>query len=285
MIVESGDVRLWTERIGDSADPPVLLIMGAEAQGVAWPDELVSRLVAGGRQVIRYDHRDTGESSTVDFDASPYSLADLVADAVAVLDGHGLASAHVVGASMGGLIAQWLAAAHPARVRTLTLMSTTPLNGAADLPPPAESFLKAITEAGELPRTTAAERVEADVVVYRLLNGNAPFDEAAARSLAERHFARAVDWTKSANHHRIASVPSTPPPTSAIEAPTMVLVAVDDPIFAPPHAEAVAEAIPNARLRQMPAMGHVLLSPGLPSRIADAMLAHTASGAVPPQEW
>src|SRR5215204_1956819 len=100
MIVESGAVRLWTERIGDPADPPVLLIMGAEAQGIAWPDELVSRLVAGGRQVIRYDHRDTGESSTVDFDTSPYSLADLVADAVAVLDGHGLASAHVVGASM-----------------------------------------------------------------------------------------------------------------------------------------------------------------------------------------
>ncbi|MEV6491900.1 alpha/beta fold hydrolase [Actinoplanes sp. NPDC051633] len=276
MIVSAGEIRLWTERSGDAADPAVLLINGSEAQGIGWPDALVSRLVEGGLQVIRYDHRDTGESTTVDFDADPYSLADLVADALAVLDGHGLASAHIVGASMGGMIAQWLAAAQPARVRTLTLFATSSVHGGDDLPGPAESFLEAIGAAGDLPRATAAERVEADVVIYRILNGDAPFDEDAARAVATRHFARARDWTKGANHRRLASIEVDPPPLSAIEAPTLVLAAADDPIFPPAHASALAAAIPGARLMPMPDMGHVLFSPGLPDRVAGAIIEHTA---------
>src|SRR6185312_11837046 len=102
--VASGELRLWVERIGDPADPAVLLIAGAEAQGIGWPSPLVDRLV------------DAGESDSVDFDESPYAMVDLVEDAVAVLDGLDVESAHVVGASMGGVIAQWLAATHPGRV-------------------------------------------------------------------------------------------------------------------------------------------------------------------------
>ena len=150
--VTSGKLRLWVERIGDPADPAVLLIAGAEAQGIGWPSVLVDRLVAGGLQVIRYDHRDTGESDSVDFDESPYSMVDLVEDAVAVLDGLDIESAHVVGASMGGVIAQWLAATHPDRVLTLTLMSTT-APGRRDLPPPDASFLAA-------PRRSRSSRAE-----------------------------------------------------------------------------------------------------------------------------
>jgi pimeloyl-ACP methyl ester carboxylesterase len=276
MIVSAGEIRLWTERSGGAADPAVLLINGSEAQGIGWPDALVSRLVEGGLQVVRYDHRDTGESTTVEFDAEPYSLADLVADALAVLDGHDLASAHVVGTSMGGMIAQWLAAAHPARVRTLTLLTTSPVDGGDDLPRPAESFLEAIGAAADLPRATVPERVEADVVIYRILNGDAPFDEDAARAVATRHFARARDWTKAANHRRLASIEVDPPPLSAIEAPTLVLAAADDPIFPPAHARALAEAIPGARLLPMAGMGHVLFSPGLPDRVADAIIEHTS---------
>src|ERR1700751_5990919 len=86
MFVTSGEVRLWTQRFGDPGDPAVLLIMGTSAQGIGWPDELIEVLVAGGRQVIRYDHRDTGRSTCVDFAARPYALADIAAHAVAVLD-------------------------------------------------------------------------------------------------------------------------------------------------------------------------------------------------------
>src|SRR4051794_24287283 len=108
--VDSGGLRLWTERFGDPAAPAVLLIMGTASQGIGWPDELVAALVDGGRQVIRYDHRDTGRSDRVDFAAHPYTLADLAGDAAAVLDGHAIGAAHVAGASLGGAIAQWLAA-------------------------------------------------------------------------------------------------------------------------------------------------------------------------------
>src|SRR5215475_6723087 len=112
-------MRLWTERFGDPADPAVLLIMGTSAQAIGWPDELVEILAAGGRQVIRFDHRDTGQSDCVDFAAAPYTIGDMARDALAVLDGHQVTSAHIVGASLGGRIAQLLAVHFPGRVRTL----------------------------------------------------------------------------------------------------------------------------------------------------------------------
>jgi pimeloyl-ACP methyl ester carboxylesterase len=102
--VESGALRLWTERFRDPGDPVVLLIMGTSAQGIGWPDELVETLVNGGRQVVRFDHRDTGESDCVDFAADPYTLSDMAADALAVLNGQDVAAAHIAGASLGGRI-------------------------------------------------------------------------------------------------------------------------------------------------------------------------------------
>src|SRR3954463_1350042 len=125
--VTSGPVRLWTDRAGDPAHPAVLLIMGSAAQGITCADAWVARLVARGVQVIRFDHRDTGRSSVVDFDAHPYALADLAGDCLAVLDGYGLGSAHVAGTSMGGMIAQWLGVHAPHRVQCLTVMSSSPM--------------------------------------------------------------------------------------------------------------------------------------------------------------
>src|SRR3954453_16396973 len=151
--VTSGRLRLWTERAGHPDHPAVLLIMGSAAQGITCPDALVDRLVTRGVQVIRFDHRDTGRSSAVDFDAHPYAIADLARDCLAVLDGYGLTAAHIAGTSMGGVIAQWLAVHEPARVRSLPLLSPTPMGyrpGPAeageppapdDLPAPEPAFL------------------------------------------------------------------------------------------------------------------------------------------------
>src|ERR1700761_866636 len=100
--------------------------MGTSAQGIGWPDELVGTLVAGGRQVIRFDHRDTGRSTCVDFATQPYALADMAADALAVLDGHDAAAAHIAGASLGGAIAQWLPVHPPERGGTPTPVITRP---------------------------------------------------------------------------------------------------------------------------------------------------------------
>jgi pimeloyl-ACP methyl ester carboxylesterase len=108
------------------------------------------------------------------------------------------------------------------------------------------------------------------------MNGGVlPFDEDAARNLAQRHFARARDWSKSANHRRISEQRNEPPALTAIRAPTLVIVAEADPIFPPPHAEALAEGIPNARAVRVPGMGHTYFSPGLPEHLADQILAFT----------
>ncbi len=125
--VDSGPLRIWTDRVGDPGLPAVLMVMGSSAQGVSCPDALVARLVERGVQVIRFDHRDTGRSSVVDFDTHPYTIGDMARDCLAVLDGYGLRSAHVAGTSLGGMIAQWLGVHAPDRVRSLTLMSSSPM--------------------------------------------------------------------------------------------------------------------------------------------------------------
>src|SRR5687768_4088543 len=119
---------IFTEEFGDSAHQPILLIAGSMSQGPAsWPDAFVGRLAAGGRRVIRYDHRDTGRSATIDFATDPYTWHDIKNDALAVLDAHGIDSAHVVGHSAGGVLAQWIAVEHPERVMTLTTIGSSPL--------------------------------------------------------------------------------------------------------------------------------------------------------------
>jgi pimeloyl-ACP methyl ester carboxylesterase len=276
--VSAGNLRLWTARAGDQADPPILLIAGAEGQSVHWPPAFVSRLVAGGLQVITYDHRDAGRSDLVDFDSSPYGAADLVSDALAVLDGLNLPSAHVVGTSMGGGIAQWLAAAHPSRVRTLTLMNTTPIGGAPEgLPAPDPAFLSAAAALTALPQHTTAQRIDVAVRAYDLFTANPNFDRPTARRMAAEAVSRSRSRTSGANHYRAAATHEDPPPLSAIEAPTLVIAAESDPIFPPPHAHALASSIPGARLERVPGLGHMMLALGQPEHLADLILAHKAS--------
>jgi pimeloyl-ACP methyl ester carboxylesterase len=281
--VTPGPLRLWTERTGNPDHPAVLLIMGASAQGITCPDALVTRLVARGVQVIRFDHRDTGRSSIVDFDRHPYGLSDLAADALAIMDAYGLPSAHVAGASMGGMIAQWLAVHEPARVRSLTLLSTTPMGydpgpvwqramaghpaHPDDLPPPAPRFLKHLADSDGTP-----PGVEADVATFRVMNGDVlPFDEPAARAMLERSWARATDPSAAANHGLAGRKmgPDRLVPLSTITAPTTIVHGDQDPIYSPAHGAALAAAIPNAHLHIVEGMGHVYFSPGLPEQLAD----------------
>ena len=287
--VTAGSLRLWTERTGDPDRPAVLLIMGASAQGYSCPDALVSRLVDRGVQVIRFDHRDTGRSTIINFDRHPYGLTDMARDALAILDAYDLPSAHVAGMSMGGVIAQWLAVHEPARVGSLTLISTTPMGhdpGPAaqramagqpadpdDLPPPTPRFLQHLADSADTPFG-----VESDVALFRVMNGDVrPFDEPAVRAMLERCWARATD-PYAAAHHALAGRRMSPDlltPLSTITAPTTILHGDQDPIFQPAHAEALAAAIPNARLHMVAGMGHVYFSPGLPEQLADLIALDT----------
>jgi pimeloyl-ACP methyl ester carboxylesterase len=135
-IVKANGVELCVESFGDPTDPAVLLIHGAGHSLLAWDEEFVRRLVAGGRQVIRYDSRDAGRSTAYPAGSPAYGLCDLVADAAALLDVLGITAAHVVGMSQGAAVAQLLALDHADRVASLALASSTPGDIAAQLTNP-----------------------------------------------------------------------------------------------------------------------------------------------------
>src|ERR671929_1469888 len=125
-MVEANGVELCTERFGDPADPPILLVMGLGGSMLWWEEGFCRMLAEGRRFVIRYDHRDTGRSVSYEPGRPGYTGADLVADAAGVLDAYGIDAAHVVGVSAGGALAQLLALDFRDRVLSLVLLSTSP---------------------------------------------------------------------------------------------------------------------------------------------------------------
>ena len=140
-MIEANGVELCTEPFGDPGDPPMLLVMGIGASMLWWEEGFCRMLAEGGRFVIRYDHRDTGRSVTYEPGRPQYTGADLVADAVGVLDAYEIAAAHVVGVSAGGAFAQLLALDFPDRVLSLVLISTSPAtSGERSLPSPTAHF-------------------------------------------------------------------------------------------------------------------------------------------------
>lgn len=298
-IVRVNGLDLWAEEFGDPEDPAVLLVMGAQAQGVQWNAGLVRRLVAGGRRVIRYDHRDTGRSSTVDFAAEPYTVADLASDALAVLDAFGVGRAHLVGASLGGVIAQRLAVTHAHRVLSLTSVSSQPLGtdmagllGRAmtgqpplpgELPPPTPELLAALVSSLPEPEAGLEGYLTARLPLWRVLHGPVlPFDEEEYRTMERRVYERARDLRAGLNHTLAGAAGSGhTSELASVTAATLVLHGTVDPMFPPAHAEATAAAIPGARLVMIEGMGHTL-PVALDDRLAAEILHHTGAGTTTP---
>jgi pimeloyl-ACP methyl ester carboxylesterase len=286
-LVSANGIEICCEDFGDPADPSVLLVMGASTQSIHWPDDFCAALVAGGRHVIRYDNRDTGRSTCFDYGKHPYTLADMALDALGVLDAFGIERAHLVGASMGGMIGQILAIEHRERLRTLTAMLSTPSSASfirgwtseedLPLPPPAPRFLEWIGAHAADPPKTPEGRIAASVQMWRVLAGSAqPFDEAAVRVREARVEARAVNPGAEMNHPAaIAASPDRFEALRGVTTPTLVIQGSEDPIFSLPHGRALAEAIPGARLLVIDGLGHEL-PPWASQRIAQAILEHTA---------
>ncbi len=284
--LKANGIEIWTEDFGDPSNPPILLIMAATAQGLHWPEAFCEQLVAGGRYVIRYDNRDTGQTTCFDFATDPYTLDDMARDAVGVLEGYGLESAHVVGASMGGMIAQILALDFPERVRTLTLVFSSPVSNVAgrdvmqepgELPGPTQPVLDMLAERAERPPQTRAERIEAGVKLWRTMSGSfAPFDESWFGALETRCVDRALNHDAAFNHALIS--PHTPPRPDALKAlrlPTLVIHGTEDPILPHAHGVALADQIEGTKLVSIEGLGHEL-PPAAFERFSDAILSHTS---------
>jgi pimeloyl-ACP methyl ester carboxylesterase len=274
-MIEVNGVELCSEPFGDQTDPPILLIMGIGASMLWWEDGFCRMLAAGGRFVIRYDHRDTGRSVTYEPGHPPYTGADLVADAAGVLDAYGIPAAHVVGVSAGGAFAQLLALDFAERVLSLVLISTsTATPGVGGLPPPTEEF-------GRFLATARVDWSDADSVTEylvgysRMLAGvQRPFDEAGARELVRRDIERARDFAAVQNHDVLPDGGRPGHSLSSIVAPTLVLHGTADPMFPIEHGEALAGQIPGARLLRLRGAGHGVTQADW-EPIVHAILQHT----------
>ena len=276
-MIEVNGVDLCTEPFGDPGHLPVLLVMGVSASMLWWEEGFCRLLADRGRFVIRYDHRDTGRSVTSEPGRPEYTGADLVADAVGVLDAYEIAAAHVVGVSAGGAFAQLLALGFPDRVLSLVLISTSPATGAErSLPSPTQRFNDFLASA-EVNWSDEGSVVEYLVGYERMLAGGArPFDEVAWRELVRRDVERARDIAASQSHSLIAEGDVPQEPISSIAVPTLVVHGTADPMFPLAHGQALAEEIPGARLLTLEGAGHGVDRPDWQA-IADAILAHTAA--------
>ncbi len=279
-VVVVDGIRLCLEPFGAPSDPAMLLIGGMSASMDWWDVAFCERLSAEGRYVVRYDHRDTGRSSTCPAGAPDYTGADLELDALRVLDALGIDRAHLVGMSMGGAIAQGLAARHPERVRTVTLVATTAAGARLDSTPLPRAAPRLVARfAGPGPGLAGDDR---DAVVARLVEderafaGPLEFDEARARRVVRRAVDRAADIGSRTNHGILPDGPAAPFRLADIAVPTLVLHGTDDPLFPYPHGEALAAEIPGAVLLPLPGMGHELPPPALYDLVVGAITRHTA---------
>jgi pimeloyl-ACP methyl ester carboxylesterase len=276
--IESDGISLYSESFGSPADPPVLLIMGAMSSALWWPEDFCRQLANLGRYVIRYDHRDTGRSTCYPPGTSSYSVEDLADDAVRVLRSYGIESAHVVGMSLGGFLAQLVALKYPDSVRSLTLIASERL---ADPDPGMPSMNSAILDyhqrAGELDWTDRQAVVAYQVGAWRLLSGSAhEFDKAAIRELARADFDRASSLLSMFNHAALAEGEEWFGRLDEIVAPTLIIHGTDDPVLSYAHGLALKAAIRNSTLLTLKGTGHELHRKDWPVMIR-AIEPHTAS--------
>ncbi|GAA3095480.1 alpha/beta fold hydrolase [Streptomyces rectiviolaceus] len=284
-------VRLWTERCGADG-PALLLVMGAQASGLGWPDVLVEAL-AVRHQVIRYDHRDTGRSTTA-FDEHPYPITDLARDAVAVLDGLGVERAHLVGMSLGGMLTQLVLADHPERVLSATLIGTCALSDTAYAAPDGTrvpvgelpGIAPEVLEMWSRPVEDGGLEAELDrrVEHWRVLGGGQlPFDASYFRDLERRIIEHTGTHAASTAHARADdSHMLRTDELAGASVPTLVISAPAEPVFPPPHPRHLAQVIGvGTRVVEIAGMGHAL-PPAVQGPLAEAILAHTGSAVMMP---
>jgi pimeloyl-ACP methyl ester carboxylesterase len=272
-------IELCIETFGEPTDPALLLIAGGASSMDWWEDEFCRRLAAGGRYVIRYDHRDTGRSTSFPAGAPPYSGVDLAHDALGVLDVLGVHKAHLVGLSMGGALAQRIAVERPHRVLSLILMSTSPGPGPSEDPGDAE-----VTEPLEASSDWSNRRASVNRIIdaAQELGGLFTADEPHLRRLAERVYDRTQNMAASQTNHWCC--PDGPPfrqMLGTITAPTLILHGTMDPMFPASHAQALEAEIPGARLVWLEGVGHEFPPMAVWSQVIDEILGHAARGRQP----
>ncbi|AVH68133.1 alpha/beta fold hydrolase [Nostoc sp. 'Peltigera membranacea cyanobiont' N6] len=258
--ISHNGVRLFSESVGTPDDPPILLIMGAMASAVWWAEDFCCRLAALGRYVIRYDHRDTGRSTSYEPGRIYYSVEDLADDAFCVLDGYGIQSAHLVGISLGGFLAQLMTLKRPQRVKSLTLIASEPLaQTEPTIPGIDSSVLEYHAKASELDWANREAVIEYQIGAWRLISGSAhAFDESAIRELAGADFDRTPNLKTTFNHALLQGGEKWFNRLHEIAVPTLVIHGTEDCVLPYAHSLALQAEIQDAVLLPLPGTGHEL---------------------------
>jgi pimeloyl-ACP methyl ester carboxylesterase len=271
--VQANGITIEYEEFGPPDAPMILLIMGLGMQLVAWPNSFCEGLAARGFRVVRFDNRDAGLSSRMPSAGRlatrammmralfrlpvrpPYTLDDMAADTVGLLDVLGIGKAHMVGASMGGMIAQIVAIEHPERVKSLTSIMST--SGDPALPGPKGNVLRALIRPRPRSESMAIRRM---IEFFHLVGGSGyPPTKAELQAKVERSVRRSYRPDGLARQLvAIQTAPSRVRTLRRVKAPTLVLHGSEDPLIPMAGGEDTASNIPGARLRIVPGMGHFL---------------------------
>jgi pimeloyl-ACP methyl ester carboxylesterase len=283
-------IRLCFETIGDEGDPPVVLIAGLGQQLISWPTGFCELIADAGFRVIRFDNRDAGRSTHLAarppsmasvllgrVRSAPYELGDLAADTVGLLDALGIGAAHLVGASMGGMIAQTVAAQFPDRVRSLTsMMSTT---GARRIGRPALSTW--VRMAARPPRTRE-EAAQAEVAIFRHIGSHGfPFDAETVATAGGAAWDR--DQTTDGASRQLGAIVASGDRTrelAGVRAPTLVIHGDRDRMVHPSGGLATHRAIAGSRLLTVPGLGHDYPAAAWPT-LAEAIVTHARAAEQP----
>lgn len=280
-------IELCYQELGERRHPPVVLVMGLGSQMVNWPDGFCELLAGHGLRVVRFDNRDCGRSTWLahlgvpsvraamerKLAEPPYVLSDMAADVAGLLDALGLDSAHVVGASLGGFVAQTLAIERPERVRSLISISSS--TGARSVGYPTPEAMRVLMTR---PASDRDGYIEGLLTARRVI-GSPGFemDDALVREIAGRAFDRGIN-PDGTQRQLVASICSgrRTERLGVVTAPTLVMHGSDDPLIHVSGGRATAAAIPGARLVEIEGWGHDL-PPALWERIAQEIAAHVAA--------
>jgi pimeloyl-ACP methyl ester carboxylesterase len=292
-IAKANGIDIAYETFGNPNARPLLAVMGLGAQMIAWDDEFMEKLAANDFHVIRFDNRDTGLSTkmenapapnvqaamTGDTSSASYTLNDMADDAVGLMDTLGVSRAHIMGASMGGMIVQAMAIRHPRRIVSMTsIMSTTGARDVGQAKPEAMAVLLAP------PAKSRDEAIEMSVTSSKVIGATGfPFDEARVRSIAARSYDRSNYPVGMAR--QLVGIVASGDRTEALKqvrVPTVVIHGDVDPLVTLSGGQATAAAIPGAKLVTIPGMGHDLPE-GAWDTIVNAVVENAARAAAPVQ--
>jgi len=278
------NLKFRTETFGETSDPAYILIAGKRCTARFWTDNFCRDLANQSFFVIRYDHRDVGESCEIDWQKTPYTMSDLAKDTTLILDSYGIQKAHFIGNSMGGWICQIVGVDYPDRVLSLVIISAGPIEITEEMAKPTTKEEQEILDSTSKifsaikPGKTLQETIQNYIPVWRHLNGKIPLDEEMAKDFTRDFLTRTKHNNTGKNHelmmNKFLATMEKSHTLQKINSPTLVIHGDKDPVVLPRHGKSVADAIPESIFVMIKDMGHTIFNRPLEEKIAKLVVEH-----------